>query len=204
MRTRVLLGLGVGLAVGLLIPVPVTEAVVRLLVGFIAGALVFLVPLLVTILRVDGPRTEAYVDGLDATVSETDVVGLTAALGGLAGVGVMLLTPAAAPDRLFEALLAIGAVVCGWLLLHTMYTLRYARHWYNAQPGCVDFDADAPPRFSDFAYLSFTLGMTYQVSDTDLKTPEIRRIVLFHTLQSYVFGTGVIAVTINLIAGLVR
>ena len=59
-----------------------------------------------------------------------------------------------------------------------------------------------PPRLSDFAYLSFTLGMTYQVSDTDLKTPAVRRLVLRHTLLSYLFGTVIVAATINLVVGL--
>lgn len=57
---------------------------------------------------------------------------------------------------------------------------------------------------SDFAYLAFTLGMTYQVSDTDLKTARLRRIVLFHTLLSYLFGTVIVAATINLVAGLAK
>lgn len=101
----------------------------------------------------------------------------------------------------FEAALTLATVITAWLLVHTMYVLRYTRHYYNAEPGSVDFNTEAPPRFSDFAYLSFTLGMTYQVSDTDIKTPALRKIVLFHTLLSYVFGTGIIAATINLVAG---
>jgi len=73
----------------------------------------------------------------------------------------------------------------------------------NAQLcGFIDFNGDGAPRLSDFAYLAFTLGMTYQVSDTDLRTPEVRRLVLRHTLLSYVFGTVIVAATINLVVGL--
>ncbi|MEO7556753.1 MAG: DUF1345 domain-containing protein, partial [Acidimicrobiales bacterium] len=66
----------------------------------------------------------------------------------------------------------------------------------------IDFNDDAEPDYRDFAYLAFTIGMTYQVSDTDLKTKEIRRTALRHALLSYVFGTAIIAVMINVVAGL--
>ncbi|MDQ1394509.1 MAG: hypothetical protein QOF30_3486, partial [Acidimicrobiaceae bacterium] len=55
-----------------------------------------------------------------------------------------------------------------------------------------------------FAYLAFTIGMTYQVSDTNLTSQEIRRTALRHGLLSYLFGTVIIAATINLAAGLVK
>jgi uncharacterized membrane protein len=58
------------------------------------------------------------------------------------------------------------------------------------------------PVWSDFAYLAFTIGMTFQVSDTDLQTSALRRIALRHMLVSYLFGAVIIAVTINLLAGL--
>ena len=63
---------------------------------------------------------------------------------------------------------------------------------------------DERPCFSDFAYLAFTIGMTYQVSDTDLTTKGFRRLALRHALLSYLFGTVIIAATINLVAGLVK
>ncbi|QIM22078.1 DUF1345 domain-containing protein [Phycicoccus sp. HDW14] len=99
-------------------------------------------------------------------------------------------------------MLAVLAVAAGWLAVHTVYALRYARHWFVNEPGCVDFPGDGPPRLSDFVYLSFTLGMTYQVSDTDLRTPAVRRLVLRHTLLAYLLGTVVVAATINLVVGL--
>lgn len=88
-------------------------------------------------------------------------------------------------------------------MIHTVYTVRYARHYVNAQPGCITFgDSKDEPQMSDFAYLSFCLGMTFQVSDQTMNTPEVRKIVFFHTLLSYVLGTGIVATTINLVAGL--
>jgi uncharacterized membrane protein len=70
------------------------------------------------------------------------------------------------------------------------------------EDGGVDFNERAPPCYTDFAYLAFTIGMTFQVSDTDLQTREFRRVALCHALLSFVFGTGILATTINLVASL--
>ena len=80
--------------------------------------------------------------------------------------------------------------------------LRYARLYYRDRPGGVSFNEQDPPVYSDFAYLALTIGMTFQVSDTDLQAKEIRRLALRHALLSYVFGTLIIATTVNLVAGL--
>ena len=80
--------------------------------------------------------------------------------------------------------------------------LRYARVYYASPRRPIDFNQDEDPTFSDFAYFSFNLGMAYQVSDTDLKSSDVRRVVLGHTLLAYLYGTIVIASTINLVAGI--
>lgn len=66
----------------------------------------------------------------------------------------------------------------------------------------TNFNQNISPRYLDFAYLAFTLGMTFQVSDTDLETTAIRATALRHALLSYLFGAVILAATINLIAGL--
>jgi uncharacterized membrane protein len=73
---------------------------------------------------------------------------------------------------------------------------------YEGKPSGVDFNEDALPCYTDFAYLALTIGMTYQVSDTNLQTTGIRRTALRHAILSYGFGALIIATTINLIAGL--
>jgi uncharacterized membrane protein len=79
-----------------------------------------------------------------------------------------------------------------------------ARLYYSHPAGGIDFNQQAPPRFSDFAYLAFTVGMTFQVSDTDLQTPTVRAAVLRQALLSYLLGAVILATTINLVAGLLR
>lgn len=99
---------------------------------------------------------------------------------------------------------AILTVVVSWSIVHTTFMLRYARLYYSGPDGGVEFRSpDAQkPSYADFAYLSFTIGMTYQVSDTDLTSRDMRRTALRHALLSYVFGVVIIAVMINLVAGL--
>jgi uncharacterized membrane protein len=104
-----------------------------------------------------------------------------------------------------QTLLAVFAVVSvglSWGMIHTLFTLRYA-HLYHTGGGGIDFNQDEPPSYRDFAYVAFTLGMTYQVSDTNISSPVIRATVLRHSLLSYVFGAVVLAATVNLVVGLI-
>jgi len=88
-------------------------------------------------------------------------------------------------------------------VVNTVFALRYAHLYYAVPPGGgVDFP-DGPPDYADFAYLSFTIGMTYQVSDTGLQTRKFRRTLLRHALLSYLFGAVIIATSINTLAGFV-
>lgn len=103
--------------------------------------------------------------------------------------------------KILLALLALVSVALSWFLLHTLYTLRYAELYYSAGTG-IDFNQSEPPQYSDFAYLAFVLGMTFQVSDTNITSHAIRVTALRHSLLSFVFGSVILASTVNLIAGL--
>lgn len=103
--------------------------------------------------------------------------------------------------KLMLTLVAVVSVVLSWAMVHTIFMLHYAHLYYRGPHGGADFHDDADPDFVDFSYLAFTIGMTYQVSDTELTSAEMRRAALRHALLSYVFGTMIIATLINLIAG---
>jgi uncharacterized membrane protein len=100
------------------------------------------------------------------------------------------------------AIVGVLTVAASWFAVHTLFTVHYARLYYSDEPGGIDFHDPNPPRFRDFAYLAFTIGMTFQVSDTEIGLTAIRATVLRHALLSYLLGAVVLAVTINLIAGL--
>jgi uncharacterized membrane protein len=101
---------------------------------------------------------------------------------------------------------AVCSVALSWGTVHAVYMLKYADAFYT-EDGGVDFNDRDPsrlPDYHDFAYLAFTIGMTYQVSDTTLRTQDLRRTALRHALLSFVFGTAIIAVTINVVANLLN
>ena len=104
---------------------------------------------------------------------------------------------------------ALLTIVLSWTVLNTLYTLRYADHHYRVDDGAgVEFGGDVtpadPPDYRDFAYLAFTVGMCYQVSDQSIRTRRLRRTVLIHSIVSYAFGVVIIASTINVLAGFIH
>ncbi|MGN5635262.1 DUF1345 domain-containing protein [Streptomyces sp. AC154] len=133
-------------------------------------------------------------------VEELAVVG--SALSGLVGIVALLLVGDSGLNHA-AAVTALCGVFMAWAALHLMYTTRYAYIYYLPPEGGIDFNTEEPPRYSDFLYFSYNLGMTYQVSDTDVSSPRIRAVALRHCLLSYVFGASILATTINLVAGIV-
>ena len=143
-------------------------------------------------LREDPGRATADVLILVASVASVLAVALAIAAGRAGGSG----------TRDLRAGLAVVSVALSWLVVQTVFVSHYARLYYSHPPGGIDFNQDAPPRYSDFAYLAFTVGMTFQVSDTDLQTPALRAAALRQALLSYLLGAVILATTINLVAGL--
>jgi uncharacterized membrane protein len=109
-------------------------------------------------------------------------------------------------------LLAIGAVIISWFLLHTIYTLRYAHLYYDPDTdtdgetkdiGGLQFPGRQQPDYLDFVYFSFIVGMTFQVSDVNITSRRIRRVCIMHALMSFAFNTAILALSINVISGMV-
>jgi len=101
-----------------------------------------------------------------------------------------------------SAILALAAVVVSWALINTVYALKLARLYYHDQQHEFDFDQREEPTYSDFAFVSFTVGMAYTFEDANLSSTAMRRMALGHALLAYAFGTFVIAVAINLVTSL--
>jgi uncharacterized membrane protein len=88
--------------------------------------------------------------------------------------------------------------------VHTIYTLRYAGFYYRSGGTGIEFNQKESPRYLDFAYLAFTLGMTFQVSDTNITSSALRAEALRHALLSFLLGVVVVASTINLVSSLLH
>jgi uncharacterized membrane protein len=136
--------------------------------------------------------------------ANTDLLLLSCSVISLAAVGLVLVRAGNEAGLAKGLLVGLGVVsiVLSWSVVHTVYTLRYAKLYYEGNPAGVDFNEDEMPCYADFAYLALTIGMTFQVSDTDLTSKAMRRLALRHAVLSYMFGALIIATTINFIAGL--
>jgi uncharacterized membrane protein len=126
----------------------------------------------------------------------------------------LLLQKAKATDAGLPAVqvaLAVLTIVCSWVLTHVMFALHYAHRFYRDDPstpekdatGGLRFPGDAPPHYWDFLYFSFVIGMTSQVSDVQVTSRPMRHLVLWHGVLSFAFYTIVLALSINIVAGLI-
>ncbi|OBA77115.1 hypothetical protein A5642_00465 [Mycolicibacterium mucogenicum] len=192
-------GVGVGLATGILSqrwPVGLLAVVIVTAASYVLWAVAVL-------WRMDPERTKEHAGEADVDDEIGDLVLLLILTASLTSIGILLLSANDA-DKASYAGMSLAAILATWALLHTMYTARYARIYYDDGPGGIDFnDPDVDPQYSDFFYFSFNLGMTYQVSDTDVTSSRMRAEVLKHCLFSYIYGTVIIACTINLVINLV-
>ena len=112
-------------------------------------------------------------------------------------------------NKAFHTIISLSPVFFSWILLHTTFAIRYAHLYHDhnklntgSNVGGIGFPTKQDPDYIDFAYFSFVIGMTFQVSDIQINSRVIRRFVLMHSLISFVFNTIIIALTINTIAGL--
>jgi uncharacterized membrane protein len=203
--TRLVVGAVGGTIVGIALSF-VTPWEVSTLAGWDTAAVIFLGWVWTSIVRLPDSQVEAAATREDQNRAASDLAIVVAAVTCLVGVAFTLVKASnsdSGPKAAFVAL-AVGSVIVSWAVVHTVFMLRYARIFYEGDDGGVEFHDDVSPNFTDFAYLAFTVGMTYQVSDTDISSRAMRGAVLRHALLSFVFGTFIVAMTINVIAGLLR
>lgn len=195
-------GLMIGVLVGGLTGFASGKWQLGLLVVVLTTALIHVVWGLIVLWPLDGEQTRARATKEDLGGELGDLALVLILVASLASIAI-LLSSSNDSNKVLYASLALGAIAAAWGMLHSIFTARYARHYYRDQPGGIDFNTPEPPRYVDFYYFSFNLGMTYQVSDTSVSSSELRGAVLKHCLLSYAYGTGIIATTINLVINLV-
>lgn len=191
----------VGVAVAISVGARWSETV---LAGWVAAAIVYLALVWHDIARKDADATAALSQSEDDSRTASESVLLGASVASLVAVVFTLANAGheTGAARVATTLFALVSVGLAWACVHTVYTLRYARLFYAPPVGGIDFPEDDPPDYRDFAYVAFTIGMTYQVSDTGLSTKTTRRAVIQHALLAYLFGAGILTVAINAVAGL--
>ena len=171
--------------------------------GWNAAALGFLLTVWPIIIRADSSGAPQFAAREDQTEGSARLLLVGASVASLLGSGYALHLAgqkSGAPQMLLIGA-AVLTVILSWTVINTVYTLRYADQHFRSTPGGIAFgteDGQQHPSYRDFAYVAFTIGMTYQVSDTTLRDPQIRRTVLTHAFLAYVFGVVIVAGSINL------
>ncbi len=138
------------------------------------------------------------------------IIALVATLVALLAVVLLLLNKNEGSHEVsFPLIVAFGGMMLSWFLVHTVFAVRYAHLFYadhhtrkEEHAGGLDFPEEGHPDFVDFAYFSYVIGMTFQVSDVTISSRRLRRMVLLHSLLAFAFNTIIVALTINVIAGL--
>jgi len=177
--------------------------------GWDAAAVAFLLATWPIIIRADGAKVAHLAAREDQNEGTARALLVGASVASLLGAGYALHLAGlhTGLQRVPLISVAVLTVVLSWALINTVYTLRYAHEHFGSARGGIEFgdgDGEEPPSYRDFAYVAFTIGMCYQVSDTTLRDPRIRRSVLGQALLSYVFGVVIVAGSVNLISGLFR
>jgi uncharacterized membrane protein len=189
------------------------HGVSRVVAAYDAAALSLIVFFWTVAIQADPERTKsraALEDPGRNVVLAIVLASVTAGLGSAVAVlgrGPKLETP---NEKTLAYGLAVGAVVLGWLVIHTMFTFRYAHLYYydddddNEADRGLTFPGGADPSDFDFAYFAFVIGMTFQVSDVQVTDRRVRRVVLFHGLISFAYSTMILALAINIVSGLLH
>jgi len=196
---------------------PMAEQPVSWMIGWLAYSVVHLGLAWVTILSSHPSEVRREVDGQDSNrvmiylfVIAACFVSLFAILFLLKGAG----NAASRAALTLHLLLSFSCIICSWVLVHTVFTLRYAHLYYRPEANSRDgkrqkrqgleFPSETEPDYLDFTYFSFVIGMTFQVSDVTISSRELRRLALVHALLSFAFNTLLVALTINVVSGLIQ
>lgn len=195
-----IVGVGAGFLVGHFLGIAA-----GLLAGWGVAALVAVVWILIVVWPMDPDATRSHATSEDPGRRTARIISVIGSVASLGAVALVLLRSGHVPkaESFVLAAIAVGSVVTSWALIQTDYMLRYARLYYTTEAGGISFNGDPDtPMYTDFAYFSVGLGMTYQVADTNVKSNAIRRVVIAQTLIAYVFGAVILATVINLVSNL--
>ncbi|MEO6316365.1 MAG: DUF1345 domain-containing protein [Chitinophagaceae bacterium] len=136
------------------------------------------------------------------------IIVLVASLASMVTVLLLILSKEQLQPGLYLPVSVLGMLL-SWILVHTTFSFHYARIFYgddderpDIHAGGLEFPSESAPDYLDFAYFSFVIGMTFQVSDVQISARRIRRQALVHGLLAFTLNTFVVALTVNLIAGL--
>lgn len=205
LRPNLLAAIGVAAGGALLAPGPMPG--MRLLAGWCAGVIVYAI---LQVRQATGQSREALrlrASRLDDSAAVISVFALLAAVASLGSVAVLVVGGrAAGAGETYALLLAGTSMLCTWVFVQLVFTVHYAHVYYGTEDGSerggLDFHGDTEPDFWDFLYFAVTIAAAAATSDTNLCTKRMRRIATVQTVWAYLFNTCVLALAVNMAAGL--
>jgi uncharacterized membrane protein len=202
-RPRMLISLSIFIVVSVLLVVAGLKPTIAVLLGFDLGAVVFLSILArmfnratPTAMRTQAKEQDSGRWGVlwsGVVLSTVVMVALSNELHAAKTGGAMTVVVG-----------AVSVVLC-WMFLNTMFAIHYAHGFYGDQGdkhSGLEFPDTKTPDYWDFAYFAIVIGMTFQVSDVQITSRYLRRVALLHSVISFFFNVFIIAITVNIVAGL--
>jgi uncharacterized membrane protein len=133
---------------------------------------------------------------------------ILASLAGMVSVLLLILNHDPGTSKKLFLLVSVSGIIFSWAIVHTVFTFHYAHLFYSGKnEGGLEFPGDDDnykPDYLDFIYFSFIIGCTFQVSDVQISSRKIRRVVLIHGLLAFILNTFVVALSINIVSGLLK
>lgn len=184
----------------------------RVVACYDAAVITLLVWHWMIVMRTDAHQTKVRAAAQDPGRNAVFVLTLIAVAFGFAAAFEILGRPlgGARPHEALVYLLGFGAVALGWLQIHTNFLFRYAHLYYRDRDrdtksdGGLTFPGGEEPNDMDLAYFAFVIGMTFQVSDVQITSRAIRKLVLAHGLISFGYNTAILALVVNIVSGLLH
>ncbi|MFM9879544.1 MAG: DUF1345 domain-containing protein [Burkholderiaceae bacterium] len=177
---------------------PLVQISQALLLAFDAGAVLFL-GLLAHLMAEATPQTMRH----HAQIQEESKWAVLLLSLCITGVVIGALTTelhAAKVKSWADIALASGSIFLSWLFVAVMFAEHYAHSWYMTA-GQMDFPGTEEPDYWDFIYFSLVISMCAQTSDVVIKSSAVRRLVALHSLVAFFFNVIIIAITVNVVAG---
>ena len=209
LRTFIALAFGLAVWVATGVAAPGWPGLTRAIVGWDAGALAF-IALALHLFAIRAPEqmaadAEAQEEG-EWTIFWVTLLGTVFSFAALSGEFSEIKGLPQVERGLHVALVA-ATLILSWLLTHFVFAFRYAHEWYDLDEhgrnkGGLEFPSDDQPDYIDFLYFSVVIGMTFQVSDVQITGRRLRRLALLHGLLSFLFNTVIVALTVNIAAGM--
>ncbi|MDR5754816.1 MULTISPECIES: DUF1345 domain-containing protein [unclassified Caballeronia] len=206
-RPRALIALVIGVVAAILAPLP-GSAIVRTLLGWDTAVWLYLILIWVKMARARQQQVQELAEREDENAAAVLIIVSLAAIASIVAIVVELSAAKNASVAIAAEHYALtGATMLGaWFLIPTMFTLHYARHYYQSDDNDTALafpDRQLKPGYWDFLYFSFTIAVASQTADVSLRSTEVRRTALAQSVLSFFFNLAVLGLSVNIAASLV-